>query len=147
MALSGKRNWGGFWNIEFSREDDVDEDHHSDGFGKVFVQLCFVLPLLCHILWLTLGFVDMRSSWPLWIPKVIHWSFVYLEFLIPCLDARSSILVDFFHLYNLRNGSPFSLVVCSLLGRIILDPFEEILPKPRLVFGEVIGSEGLFGLL
>ena len=102
-----------------------------------FVQLFFVLPLICHILWFTLGFVDMRSSWPLWIPKVVHWSFFYLEFLIPFLDARSSILMDIFHLYTLCNGSHFSLVVCSLLGRIVLDPFEEIFPEPRLVFREM----------
>ena len=112
MALSGKRNRVGFWNYEFSREDDVDEEYHSDGFGKVSMQLYFVLPLVYHILLFTLGFVDMRSSWLLWIPKVVHWYFVYLEFLIPYLEARSPILMDFSHLYILHNGSS-SLWLCA----------------------------------
>ena len=76
------------------------------------MQLYFVLPLVYHILLFTLGFVDMSSSWLLWIPKVVHWYFVYLDFLIPYLEARSPILMDFFHLYILHNG-PSSLWLCA----------------------------------
>ena len=139
MALSGKRNGDGFWNCEFFGEDDVDEDDHSNGFGKVF-ELCAKIlcstPFLPHFMAYigVCGYEVLLASMDSTGGSLI---FFLLEFLIPFLDAWSSILMDLFHLYTLHNGSHFSLVVCLLFIRILLDPFEEIFPEPRLVFGEM----------